>query len=79
MTVLVGILCSDGVVIGCDSAELAGRAGNYTIERQEGVFKIELIGSDVVTAYTGATGLSQRFNEQISSTMQMLKAQFAGR
>lgn len=78
MTVLVGILCSDGVVIGCDSAELAGRAGQYTIERQEGVFKIELIGTDVVTAYTGATGLAQRLHERISSTLQMLKTPFAG-
>jgi 20S proteasome alpha/beta subunit len=76
MTVLVGIACSDGVVIGCDSAELAGRAGHYTIERQEGVFKIELIGSDVITAYTGATGLSQRFNDQVTSSIKLLKQKF---
>jgi hypothetical protein len=42
MTVIVGILCSDGVVIGSDSALAVGRVGRYTIERQEGdVFKIE--------------------------------------
>jgi len=78
MTVLVGIVCSDGVVIGCDSAELAGRSGQYTIERQEGVFKTEIIGNDVITAYTGATGLAQRINERITSTLEMLKAPFAG-
>src|SRR3981189_2301666 len=77
MTVLVGIACSDGVVIGCDSAEMAGRSGQYTIERHEGVFKIELIGSDAITAYTGATGLSQRFNDQITSSMKVLKQKFS--
>lgn len=79
MTVLVGISCDDGVVIGCDSAELAGRAGQYTIERQEGsVLKIELIGADAVTAYTGGTGLAQRCNGQIDATLKMLKAPFSG-
>jgi hypothetical protein len=36
MTVIIGILCSDGV-IGADSAMAAGRAASgYTIEWQEG-------------------------------------------
>lgn len=78
MTVLVGILCSDGVVIGCDSAMAAGRVGQYTIERQEGVFKIEVPDVDIITAFTGATGLSQRFNGQLLSTLKMLKAQYNG-
>jgi hypothetical protein len=69
-------LCSDGVVIGCDSAELAGRSGQYTIERHEGVFKIELISGEVITAYTGATGLAQRFNDQITSSLRLLKQKF---
>lgn len=77
MTVLVGILCSDGVVIGCDSAMAAGRAGQYTIVRQEGAFKIEVINDDAITAYTGATGLSQRFNDQVTSCLQLLKKKFA--
>jgi len=64
MTVIVGILCSDGVVIGTDSALAVGRVGRYTIERQEGnVLKIEIIEGDVITAFTGAAGLSQRFND----------------
>jgi hypothetical protein len=74
MTVIVGILCSDGVVIGSDSALAVGRVGRYTIERQEGsVFKIELIGDDVITAFTGAAGLAQRFNDQLAQTIAELR------
>jgi hypothetical protein len=47
MTVIVGILCSDGVVTGSDSAMAAGRAGRYTIEQSDGdVLKIEVIEND---------------------------------
>ncbi len=56
----------------------AGRVGQYTIERQEGVFKIEVPDVDIVTAFTGATGLSQRFNGQLLSTLKMLKTQYSG-
>ena len=70
MTVIVGILCSDGVVIGSDSTMVAGRlTTGYTIERQEGdVLKIEVIGDDTITAVTGAMGLGQRFNDQVTLT-----------
>jgi hypothetical protein len=74
MTIIVGILCSDGVVIGSDSALAVGRVGRYTIERQEGdVFKIEIIENDIVTAFTGAAGLAQRFNDQVKITIGELR------
>lgn len=74
MTVIVGILCSDGVVIGSDSALAVGRVGRYTIERQEGnVLKIEIIGDDIITAFTGAAGLAQRFNHQVDTTIKELR------
>jgi hypothetical protein len=75
MTVIVGILCSDGVVIGTDSTMVAGRfQTGYTIERQQGdVLKIEVIGDDTITAVTGAMGLGQRFNDQVTATMQELR------
>ena len=74
MTVIIGILCSDGVVIGSDSAMAAGRAGRYTIEWQEsGALKIEIPKPDIITAVTGAFGLGQRFNEQLVSTIDALK------
>jgi hypothetical protein len=76
MTVIVGILCSDGVVIGSDSAMAAGRAGRYTIERQEDVLKIEVIENDIITAVTGAMGLAQRFNDQVATTIRALREPF---
>src|SRR6266436_1341578 len=78
MTVIVGILCSDGVVIGSDSAMAAGRAlTGYTIERQDGdVLKIEIIADDTITAVTGAMGLAQRFNEQVEATIRELRRPF---
>lgn len=74
MTVVVGILCSDGVVIGTDSALAVGRVGRYTIERHEGnVFKIEIIDNNIITAFTGAAGLSQRFNNLVRTTIRELR------
>lgn len=74
MTVIVGILCSDGVVIGSDSALAVGRIGRYTIERQEGsVFKIEIIDGNIITAFTGAAGLAQRFNDMVGTTIRELR------
>jgi len=78
MTVIAGILCSDGVVIGSDSAMVAGRATTgYTIERQDGdVLKIEVIEKDIITAITGAMGLAQRFNDQVTTTIKWLRQPF---
>ena len=78
MTVIVGMLCSDGVVIGSDSAMAAGRLHTgYTIERQEGdVLKIEVIEGNVITAGTGAMGLAQRFNDRVAATIRELREPF---
>lgn len=77
MTVIVGILCSDGVVIGSDSALAVGRVGRYTIERQEGnVFKLEIIENDIITAFTGAAGLAQRFNNLVGATIRELREKY---
>jgi hypothetical protein len=77
MTVIVGILCSDGVVIGSDSTMVAGRVTTgYTIERQSDVLKIEVIGNDIITAITGAMGLAQRFNNQVAEIMKELREQY---
>jgi hypothetical protein len=78
MTVIVGILCSDGVVIGSDSAMAVGRAlSGYSVERDDGgLLKIEIIGYDAITAVTGAMGLAQRFNEKIAQTIRELRQPF---
>jgi hypothetical protein len=78
MTVIVGILCSDGVVLGADSAFATGRhPASYNIQRNDGdTLKMELIGDDALSAITGAPGLAQRFNEQVILIMKQLKSPF---
>ena len=61
MTVLVGIRCKDGIVIGADSSATFGDgARNRTIE-QLTYKKIEIIGEFFIVAGTGAVGHHQRF------------------
>mgnify|MGYP003393505670 CR=1 FL=1 len=61
MTVLVGVRCTDGVVIGADSKATTehGRAGLTGLPMD----KICIIADKVIVAGTGAVGLGQRFEE----------------
>lgn len=59
MTILIGVLCQDGVVIGTDSSATFSNCRTPTIEQK--CKKIEIIGDHVVVSGTGAVGLSQRF------------------
>lgn len=63
MTVLVGIVCEDGVVLGADSAETLVAGGSFPTVESPTARKIRVIGSAVLTAVTGSVGLGQRFNE----------------
>ena len=60
MTSIVGIYCSDGIVIGTDSSATFSQGNMRTIEQP--LEKIEIIGENVIVAGTGAVGLGQRFN-----------------
>lgn len=59
MTVLVGVHCKDGVVVGSDSAATFAAGQVRTIEQL--TKKIDVIGDHVIVAGTGAVGLGQRF------------------
>ena len=65
MTVLVGILCDDGVIIGADSAETVVHGAAFRTIEFPGAIKIKIIGSSVITAATGSVGLAQRFNQKM--------------
>src|SRR5258708_6022823 len=53
MTVLVGVLCQDGVVVGSDGSGTFSTSGNLpTIEQP--VQKTFIVGDDVIFAATGA-------------------------
>lgn len=63
MTSIVALRCSDGVVIGADSAVTFGSSGGrvLTIEQHTSQ-KIRIIGNRVILAGTGQVGLMQRFH-----------------
>ncbi len=58
MTVLVGVLCQDGVIVGSDSSATFAGGNLRTIEQP--VQKTFLVPPDVLFAVTGAGGLGQR-------------------
>lgn len=61
MTALVGIFCSDGVVIGADSAATSALSnGMRTVEQP--VMKIDIIDGKIIIAGTGQVGMGQRFS-----------------
>lgn len=59
MTSIVGVYCSDGIVIGTDSSATFGSAGVRTIEQE--TKKIQIYHGTVIVAGTGEVGLGQRF------------------
>ncbi|MCY4657124.1 MAG: hypothetical protein OXC80_09960 [Gammaproteobacteria bacterium] len=61
MTLVVGIKCTDGVVIASDSAMTfySGLVQNYSS-------KVQTIDNDFIVACTGEIGLSQRFIEVVN-------------
>jgi 20S proteasome alpha/beta subunit len=69
MTILVGILCQDGVVIGADStATFVAATGIPTIEQR--TQKIEIIDNHIILAGAGQTGLGQRFSAIVQKAWQ---------
>jgi Proteasome subunit len=72
MTVLVGVRCSNGVVIGTDSAVTYAPVPDpqhFTAEVGQGL-KIYHIGTSVIAAITGEVGLGQRFAYGLENSLQ---------
>ena len=67
MTLIVGIWCEDGVVIGSDSAITFGPDPNRPTITQHLDRKIEVIDGRVIVAGTGAIGSGQRFIDTVTS------------
>jgi 20S proteasome alpha/beta subunit len=69
MTILVGVLCQDGVVVGSDSsATFSMTPGLATIEHP--IRKTFIVGNDLIFATTGAGGLGQRLEWILQSSRQ---------
>jgi 20S proteasome alpha/beta subunit len=65
MTILIGVLCQDGVVIGADSSALFSAGPIPTIEQGK-VKKVSIVSDDVIIAGTGQIGLYQRFRAVVT-------------
>jgi hypothetical protein len=63
MTILVGLLCADGVVIGSDSSTTFSAGQIRTIEQTSK--KVRLVNDNVMWAGTGQVGLGQRFQAHV--------------
>lgn len=59
MTILVGIKCKDGIIIGSDSSATFSAGQISTIEQT--TKKIEILHNQIIVAGTGQIGLGQRF------------------
>lgn len=64
MTLIVGILCSDGVVVASDSSATYGSDGMSTIGQQS-IPKVRVISETLIYASTGAVGMSQLIHGEI--------------
>lgn len=65
MTLIIGVRCSDGVVIGADSAATLGALGQHTV--QQSFTKVEIIDSKLLMAVSGPVGLAQRLEGEVRS------------
>jgi len=68
LTVLVGVRCTDGVVIGCDSIATSSM-GQFPLIHLPFDGKIKVFAGDVIVACTGAIGYSQRLHEHIEAAI----------
>jgi hypothetical protein len=68
VTVLVGVRCTDGVVIGADSVATSATGANalMSIESND---KIRIFPDGVIMAATGAVGFSQRLTHHIEQAI----------
>lgn len=67
MTILVGVKCSDGVVIGADSAVTSAALPGMHVMTETGASKIELpFGAEpLIVATTGSVGMSLRLFDEL--------------
>lgn len=63
MTLIVGILCSDGVVLAADGAATYGVMGQQTV--QQPMKKLQLRGGNLIVGVSGPGSLAQRFTGEI--------------
>jgi hypothetical protein len=68
LTILVGVRCLDGVVIGCDSIATSSM-GQFPLIHLPYDGKIKIFSDKVIVACTGAIGFAQRLHEHIEAAI----------
>lgn len=68
MTILVGVKCSNGIVIGSDSAATSS-AGMTPVMQIMSNDKIRIFGNNIVVATTGAVGNTQRLHHHVEAAI----------
>jgi Proteasome subunit len=68
LTIIVGVKCTDGIVIGADSVATSA-AGITNIMQIESNDKIRIFDSSVIFATTGAVGYTQRLHLQVEAAI----------
>ncbi len=66
MTLVVGILCTDGIVVAADQQAQHGALGQPTVGQP--MTKVEIIGTDTLFAASGHIGLAQQLAAVIERT-----------
>lgn len=66
MTLIVGILCKDGVVVASDSAATYGKEGVATIGQQH-ITKVHKLAESVLFSSSGAVGISQLIAHRVKT------------
>jgi hypothetical protein len=69
MTVLVGVACQDGVIIGTDSAMTSMAGPMHRTVQETDCEKIDIHFGEIITATTGAIGLAQRFRHELETLL----------
>jgi len=65
VTLIIGVKCSDGLVVGADAAATFGALGQATI-RQE-TKKLEILHKKIIVGVSGHVGLGQRITAEVSA------------
>lgn len=75
MTLIIGIKCTNGIVIGADGAATLGTMGQRTILQP--IKKLQIISKSIILGVSGPVGLGQRFKGELQKLWEEKK--FSGK
>lgn len=70
MTLIVGVKCSDGIVLGADSVATYATQLGQPIIRQDTVTKLHITSGKIAVAVSGPISLSQNYSDEMDSYIQ---------